>query len=337
MLPLTNARRGSRIAKRQNAQQRREEALYASGVLSSPKGQQERQIQALGEALPCPYCDDLIHPANWGRHLWEKHSSKAGQHDSGLKLEQIRTNGGTQCRDGMNEEVIEDYMLDMACGDPFPPATVFYDGTNYWLADGFHRMEARRRMGFRHIEADIRQGTQREAVLFSATEANLQHGLPLNNHDKRRRVEVLLNDPEWRGWSDREIARRCGCSPYLVRTRRAAICDFQADSDTITVQRGGSTYQMRKKRTGKGRQQAAALPTGDGAPQLPPAPGTQPEAGEEGDELGALPWTTARDAAGYLWVYDAHGKALFRMQWLRGAENTLAEKIIRAVSASGGM
>jgi hypothetical protein len=65
------------------------------------------------------------------------------------------------------------------------------------------------------VEADVRQGTRRDAVLYSAG-ANATHGLRRTNEDKRRAVTVLLEDEEWRGWSDREIARKAGVSNRFV-------------------------------------------------------------------------------------------------------------------------
>src|SRR5262249_2804023 len=51
--------------------------------------------------------------------------------------------------------------------------------------------------------------TRRDAVLHAAA-ANAIHGLRPSSADRRRSVQALLEDEEWRNWSDREIARRCG-------------------------------------------------------------------------------------------------------------------------------
>jgi hypothetical protein len=115
--------------------------------------------------------------------------------------------------------LIEEYTTALFCGDTFPPIVVFYDGADYWLADGFHRLEAHRRHGLEEIDADIRQGTRRDAVLY-ACGANASHGLRRTNADKRRAVETLLNDQEWSQWSDREIARRCGVGNRFVSDMR---------------------------------------------------------------------------------------------------------------------
>lgn len=132
-----------------------------------------------------------------------------------LKLSHIRTDGGTQPRSELNQEIIEEYAGAMAARAVFPPVTVFYDRTHYWLADGFHRVEAAKKIGSSSIRADVKQGTLRQAVLHSLG-VNARHGLRRSNEDKRRAVQTLLHDPEWSQWSDREIARHAGVSDRLV-------------------------------------------------------------------------------------------------------------------------
>lgn len=154
----------------------------------------------------------------------------------------IRVNGGTQSRANINRDAVADYAEAMEGGAQFPPVVLFYDGDAYWLADGFHRYEAYARAGVNDVPAEIRQGTQRDAILFSVG-ANAAHGLRRTNEDKRRAVMVLLNDLEWSKWSNREIARQCSVSEYLVRDARGPICDKIADSSR-TVTRGGTTFQQ---------------------------------------------------------------------------------------------
>src|SRR5690606_35298949 len=84
-----------------------------------------------------------------------------------LKLEQIRIDGGTQPRTELNEATVADYAEAITEGAKFPPVTVFHDGADYWLADGFHRLFAHKKIGALDIEAEIRQGTKRDAVLHS--------------------------------------------------------------------------------------------------------------------------------------------------------------------------
>lgn len=132
-----------------------------------------------------------------------------------LPLNQIRTDGGTQPREYLNELVLEEYVEAMAQGVEFPPVTLFYDGAHYWLADGFHRFFAAKKYGVDALSAEMHQGTRRDAILFAAG-ANATHGLRRTNADKRRAVMTLLQDEEWQRWSNREMARQCGVTHTFV-------------------------------------------------------------------------------------------------------------------------
>lgn len=134
----------------------------------------------------------------------------------------LRIDGGTQPRGAMDMIVVQEYADAITEGAAFPPVTVYYDGSAYWLADGFHRLAAYKRNGAHTIPADIRQGTQRDAVLHSVG-ANATHGLRRSNDDKRRAICTLLRDPEWRDWSDHEIARRTGTDAKTVGNVRRAL------------------------------------------------------------------------------------------------------------------
>jgi len=174
-----------------------------------------------------------------------------------ITISSIRRDGGTQPRDHVSLEVAKDYAEGIADGAKFPPVTVFYDGTEYWLADGFHRVEAHDLLGLTEIDADVQQGTRREAVLFSVG-ANAAHGYRRSNMDKRRAVVTLLNDPEWAQWSDREIARRCHVGRDLVGSLRPKPVTVGTDSQVRTyLDRHGNASHMKVGAIGK---KAAALP-----------------------------------------------------------------------------
>ncbi len=141
-----------------------------------------------------------------------------------IVLDRIRTDGGTQPREYLNELVLSDYTEAMASGVEFPPLTLFYDGSHYWLADGFHRFFAAKKFGVETVVAEVQQGTRRDAILFAAG-ANAAHGLRRTNADKRRAVLTLLQDEEWQCWSNREIARQCGVTHTLVGKVRSELVD----------------------------------------------------------------------------------------------------------------
>jgi len=139
-----------------------------------------------------------------------------------IELSKIRIDGGTQTREKLNEATVKEYIEAINAGATFPPVTLFFDGSAYWLADGFHRYFAAKKAGKKQIHEDITPGTQRDAVLHSLG-ANTAHGLPRSNKDKQRAVETLLNDPEWSKWSNRAIAEKCVVSHSYVNTLREKV------------------------------------------------------------------------------------------------------------------
>jgi hypothetical protein len=134
-------------------------------------------------------------------------------------LDKIRIDGGTQSRVKIDEHVVAQYADEMLGGDLFPPIVLFYDGLDYWLADGFHRYFANKRVNSPSILATIMDGSVRDAILHGI-EANTKHGLRPTNEDKRKGVITMLKDIEWQDFSNREIGRICGVSHTLVNTIR---------------------------------------------------------------------------------------------------------------------
>lgn len=168
-----------------------------------------------------------------------------------LNILAIRIDGETQARESINQEAVSEYADSIRSGVEFPPLVVFFDGAEYWLADGFHRWHAHRAAGRASAQVDIRSGTRRDAVLFSLG-ANAAHGLRRTNADKRKAVSTLLKDEEWARWSDREIARVCGVGAPFVGDIRRAICNPITDAPAIrTVERAGKTYEQDTSKIGK--------------------------------------------------------------------------------------
>lgn len=167
-----------------------------------------------------------------------------------LTVSAIRLDGGTQPRAQLNWVIISEYAESMQDGVEFPAVTVFYDGSDYWLADGFHRTHAAKQAELTTINADVRQGTRRDAVLYSVS-ANSQHGLRRTNEDKRRAVETLLRDDEWRKWSDNEVSRRCGVAVSFVGKVRKELSLFSENSEERTyTTKHGTTATMNIKNIG---------------------------------------------------------------------------------------
>jgi hypothetical protein len=164
-----------------------------------------------------------------------------------LKLDQVCINGGTQPRAKIDEQVVAEYA-DLYRDDvDLPPVAVFFDGVAYWLADGFHRYWARKRIERNDIQAEIHEGTLRDAILYSAG-ANAAHGLRRTNMDKKRAVLTLLEDDEWSSWSDHEIARRCAVNHTTVMRHRASLVQSTSENPRKpTTQKNSAARKFKTK------------------------------------------------------------------------------------------
>jgi hypothetical protein len=151
----------------------------------------------------------------------------------------------------LDEATVAEYAEAMNCGTKLPPVTVYFDGDDYWLADGFHRCAACEACGTQTVLAEVRDGNRREAILHSVG-VNATHGLRRRNEDKRRAVMTLLEDEEWSKWSDSEIARRCAVDHKTVAGYRGSILGISQDSGRRTVSRHGHRYEMDVSKVGRG-------------------------------------------------------------------------------------
>lgn len=139
-----------------------------------------------------------------------------------LNLLNIRIDGGTQARLQLNQDVVKEYAEHMRDGEKFPPITVFHDGSEYWLADGFHRYFATKANAQTSIEAEVKTGTLDDAILY-AFSANGRRGLKMSAEDNRKIIMTMLNHPEWSKWSMAEIAKHVGVSKMTVSRVKASM------------------------------------------------------------------------------------------------------------------
>lgn len=189
-----------------------------------------------------------------------------------LDLELIRIDGGTQSRAKLNDDVVAEYAEAYKAGAKFPPVTVFFDGKDRWLADGFHRYFAAKQAGKTEILENITPGTKRDAILFSLG-ANGTHGLNRTNADKRNAVTTMLADSEWAAWSNVAVAKACSVSEGFVRSLR--INEVTAPAERTYTTKHGTTATMQTGAIGQASPAAQVTPT--------PAPALAPEDAPEDD------------------------------------------------------
>ena len=175
-----------------------------------------------------------------------------------VDIDKIVTDKRTQPRAVIDEYVVNEYRLDMAGGDDFPPLMVFGENGSYYLADGWHRLLAAKQLSRDKIECAVKPGGLREAILYSVA-ANADHGKRRTNGDKTRAVKKLLLDPEWSQWSDREIARRCRVDHGMVGKLRPSLVENASERKYTT--KHGTTAVMKTENIGKPQEPEHEPPT----------------------------------------------------------------------------
>ncbi|MBX3044866.1 MAG: ParB-like nuclease domain-containing protein [Ignavibacteriae bacterium] len=165
-----------------------------------------------------------------------------------------------QNREKLDYETVEEYAELMRQGVKFPPLTVVFDSTNYYITDGYHRYFAHIKALISEVECEIIEGTERDAILLACS-ANSVHGLKRTNADKRKAVLTLLNDDEWKEYSDVKIAELCNVHQTFVLKIRHELKELTYDiiSDNSKpavktyINKHGQTAQMNVSNIGKKR------------------------------------------------------------------------------------
>lgn len=189
-----------------------------------------------------------------------------------------------QLRTARDPQTVKRYAEAYREGVAMPPVVVFEEngpnGPIYHLADGHHRVAGARAAELTGINAIVKPGDRRAAVLYAAG-ANGQHGLPLSNDDKWAIVATVLADAEWVQWSDREIADRCHVSATLVAKVRKK-------TGTTSATRLGKDGAVRSVPKKKKTEAPAGAEAGPSAPTEPPAAQLAPAAEPEEITTAAL-------------------------------------------------
>ncbi|MFB7377490.1 transcriptional regulator [Kitasatospora purpeofusca] len=133
---------------------------------------------------------------------------------------------------------------------PLPPILV--ERRTMRVIDGMHRLMAAFLKGHETIDVEFFDGTSEEAFL-RAVEANIAHGLPLSQEDRRTAAaRIVSTHPQM---SDRAIARASGLGAKAV----AAIRRRSTDARPQLNARVGRDGKIRPLNSVEGRRRAAEL------------------------------------------------------------------------------
>jgi hypothetical protein len=138
----------------------------------------------------------------------------------------------------------------MKDGVPFPPVRVWFDGTTYWLSDGFHRIAACELIGVRQVASTIHQGTLAEAQ-WDSYRANSEHGLRHTSRDIRSIIRAALGHANAQLLSNVQISKHLNVPEATVRRWRTRLSSSRDEDGVRLVSRKGSSYSMNTSKIGR--------------------------------------------------------------------------------------
>lgn len=194
--------------------------------------------------------------------------------ESSVAIASIRTDGGTQPREGLDHPYITELAELLGNGVTLPPVDVMYDGKDYWLYDGFHRLEAHKAINRVMISARVHQGDQ-TAAQWESYAANQGHGLRRSPGDKERAIRAALKHPNGAKMSDSLIGKHLGVSNKTV-TRYREIMESAWEIPKLTERQGadGKVYNTANIGTNQPTRTKAPIRHDSTLPALQmPAPG----------------------------------------------------------------
>lgn len=142
----------------------------------------------------------------------------------------INLRAGGLYDDAINEAIL-DLRIALAEGAKIPPPVVFRpdnDARRDCLADGVLRWYAHEQEGCAYIDVEVKPGTRLDALLYSIQANAGQNQARFGRKDRRRVVNLLLDDPVSALWSNRQIAATAGVDEGTVRNIKKERCGNSA-------------------------------------------------------------------------------------------------------------
>lgn len=144
-----------------------------------------------------------------------------------------------------------------------------YDNYPFLLVAGFHRRLAALSLGCNWLWADVRQGGEREAMLY-ALGSNSHHGKRPSNADKNKIVRAMLSDPDWAIWTDKAIAKHTGTHASFVGKLRRIMSEEGYEFPGTRITADGRVIEVKKP-------QSISEPESGDIPDGPPTIPSQPQ------------------------------------------------------------
>lgn len=93
----------------------------------------------------------------------------------------------------LDEPIVTSYIQEIEPTRSCSALKACFDGTDYWLFDGYHRLEAMRRLGFNTCAAQVFKGSRRDAFRRYIKDKLRCGEMKIFKHC----LQILTEDKEW--------------------------------------------------------------------------------------------------------------------------------------------
>jgi len=138
-------------------------------------------------------------------------------------------------------------------GIGFPPVRVWWDGHDWWLTDGFHRLAAAKEVGCSEISCEVCRGSLSDAQ-WDSYAANTTHGLRRTAAEMERVIALTIRHTNASALSNVEIARHLNIAEATVRRWRQRFASTACEERVRIVTRNGSRYVQKIGNIGRNGQ-----------------------------------------------------------------------------------
>ena len=115
--------------------------------------------------------------------------------------------------------IVETLRQEIEATREYEPLSVCFDGSDYWLFDGYHRLEAMKLLGFNACWVRVYRGSRRDALRRYIRDKLKSKGQG-NRLVFKHCLRVLSEDPEWSHASSNDLSRLFGRKPAFFETLR---------------------------------------------------------------------------------------------------------------------
>lgn len=98
----------------------------------------------------------------------------------------------TQIRNALTENAVRQYVRNYKYGSGMPPIEVAVVDDIFYLVDGYHRLEALRRLGRTTVTATVYELPDLESVVWRGWEINSKPGVHYTNDERRKAFKLYI-------------------------------------------------------------------------------------------------------------------------------------------------